>query len=495
MRELINIIDLFEVTISKYGPGKKFLISGSEAGKKLASIVQAQGVDITLGDLIELTGMARYGEQLTVRSDAPIIQVSPGSEQYEFRTENDEFFYLVGSSSGISKGLVHAKDQATQLANKGEIAEGLLGAAMFAKFTQRQSNEEIGLVSEADVWRILESLKQTGQDIYESTVHDANSRISDRITFILKLKTAPYKDLMNPLKRPAMAPLVSSAVGYVNTPRAERYSKYFYLNGKADHISVIADGAASETEKKADVWVAIRDKTGQQRALRLNTSLKTGGVKQFGQVGGSGTESLKKLFEHFQIDIAPFVKRFEKLSETDTDAAMNYIYKQMATTLKQRLAKDNDQSEYHILDGLAHAITFFATLGDPTVELVDFDDGGFKILKFRNLREKLSGIDLTADVFSATRPEVRIYNKGQDNNYLIKIRMKIENRESGGQYVRNIIEKGPLLEKLTKFEYRSFKDLKDIAVPDTVSGRRPEIIHPGRSTRSEPKSTAKRQKR
>lgn len=493
MREIINIIGLFEVTISKYGPGKKFLISGSEAGKKLASIVQSKGIDT--GSVIELTSKAESGEHLTVRADAPIIQVGPGQDQYEFRTEKDEFFYLVGSSSSVSKGLVHAKDIASQLANKGEIAEGLLGAAMFAKFTQRSSNEEIGPVSESDVWRTLESLRQTGQDIYETTVNDSNSRISDRITFILKLKTAPYKDLMNPLKRPAMAPLVSSAVGYVNTPRAERYSKYFYLNGKADHISVIADGAASETEKKADVWVAIRDKNGQQRALRLNTSLKTGGVKQFGQVGGSGTESLKKLFEHFQIDISPYVKRFEKLSDTDTDAAMKYIYKQMATTLKQRLAKDNDQTEYHILDGLAHAITFFATLGDPTVELVDFDDGGFKILKFRNLREKLSGIDLTADIFGSTRPEVRIYNRGQDNNYLIKIRMKIENRESGAQYVRNIIEKGPLLEKLTQFEYRSFSDLSKVAVPNTVSGQRVDIVHPGRQKRSEPTTSGPRQKR
>jgi len=493
MREFLNIIDLFEVTISKYGPGKKFLISGSEAGKKLASMVQTKGIDTD--GIIELTGIARSGEHLTVRADAPIIQVGPGEDQYEFRTENDEFFYLVGSSSAVSKGLVHAKDVASQLANKGEIAEGLLGAAMFAKFTQRSSNEEIGPVSESDVWRILETLKQTGQDIYETTVQDSNSRISDRITFILKLKTAPYKDLMNPLKRPAMSSLVSSAVGYVNTPRAERYSKYFYLNGKADHISIIADGAASETEKKADVWVAIRDKTGQMRALRLNTSLKTGGVKQFGQVGGSGTESLRKLFDHFQIDIEPYIKKFEKLSDTSTDDAMDYIYKQMAATLKKRLSQDNDQTEYHILNGLAHAITYFATLGDPTVELVDFDEGGFKILKFRNLREKLSGIDFTADIFGATRPEVRIFNKGQPNNYLIKIRMKIENRDSGGQYVRNIIEKGPLLEKLTKFEYRSFADLNKVPVPDTVSGQRTAITHPGRKTRSTSTTSGPRQKR
>lgn len=493
MRELLNIIDLFEVTISKYGPGKKFLISDSEAGKKLAGMVQGQGVD-TKG-VIELTGVARSGDHLTVRDGAPIIQVGPGTDQYEFRTDDDNFFYLVGSSSSVSKGLVHAKDEVSQLANKGEIAEGLLGAAMFAKFTQRSGNEEIGPVSEADVWRTLESLKQTGQDIYETTVQDSNNRISDRITFILKLKTAPYKDLMNPLKRPAMSSLVSSAVGYVNTPRAERYSKYFYLNGKADHISVIADGAASETEKKADVWVAIRDKNGQMRALRLNASLKTGGVKQFGQVGGSGTESLRTLFKHFQIDIEPYIKKFEKLSDRSTDEAMDYIYKQMALTLKQRLAKDDDQTEYHILDGLAHAITFFATLGDPTVELVDFDEGGFKILKFRNLREKLAGIDFTADEFGTTRPEVRIFNRGQPNNYLIKIRMKIENRESGAQYVRNIIEKGPLLEKLTKFEYRSFSDLNKVQVPGTVSGQRTDITHPGRKKRPEPKTSAPRQKR
>jgi hypothetical protein len=483
MREFIDIINLFEVTISKYGPGKKFFISSSEPGKKLADLVQNKGINTT--GIIELTGIAKTGEQLTMRDNAPIIQVGPGFEQYEFRTENDEFFYLVGSSSGISKGFVHAKDSVSQLANRGEIAEGLLGAAMFAKFTKRQGNEEIGLVSDSDIWRILESLRQTGKDTLEVTVQDTNSQISDRITFILKLKSAPYKDLMNPLKRAAMSSMVGSAAAYVNTRKAERYSKYFYLNGKADNISIIADGAASETEKKSDVWVAIVDKNGQRRAIRLNTSLKVGGVKQFGQIGGSGTDSLKKLFNHFQIDITPFIKNFEKLSKSNTDAAMDYIYKKMANSLKQRLANDNDQTEYHILNGLAHAITYFATLGDPTVELVDFDDGGFKILNFKNLREKLAGIDFTAEEFGITRPEVRIFNRGQPNNYLIKIRMKIENRSSGLQYVRNIIEKGPLLEKLTQFEYRNFKDLTDIAVPNVVTGKRVNIKPPDANSDTE----------
>lgn len=480
MRDILDKILLLEVTMSKYGPGKKFLVSGSVDGKQLALALQSKGID-TEGP-IELTALASSGQYLTVRPSAPIIPTGKGNDQYEFKDQNQNFFYLTGTSSSVSKGFVHFKDKETDLSNKGEVSEGLLGAAMFAKFTHREPGEDIGIVSEHEVWAVLEKLKQTGKELYQVTVNDSDSVISDTITFSLKLKTGPYKDLMNPLKRPAMAPLVASAVAYVNNPRAESYSKYFYLNGKADEISILADGAASETEKKADVWVAIKDKNGQMRALKLNTSLKVGGVKQFGQVGGSGADSLNKLFGYFDIDFGPYMDKFKKLHAKDEMNAMDWIYNIMADLFKKKLAGNDNSVEYHFIDSLAHAITNFATLGDPNVELVDFDKGGYKILRFRNLNEKLKDVDLTASVLGGkARPEISIYDKNNSKRNLINIRMKIETRKDGSLYLRNIIEKGPLLEELTKFEYRSFDELpkKPIAKPNTVSGQRVDIRPPG----------------
>jgi hypothetical protein len=135
--------------------------------------------------------------------------------------------------------------------------------------------------------------------MYQLSVRDADNAFADTITFLLRLKTGPYRDLMDPAKRQLLINEYSSAAAYVNSSMAERYSKYFYLNGKADDIAILADGAASETEKKADVWVAVKDQNGNMRQLRLNTSLKIGGIKQFGQVGGSTVESMQKLWSYF----------------------------------------------------------------------------------------------------------------------------------------------------------------------------------------------------
>jgi len=445
MRELINIIDtLNEVTMSNYGPGQQFLISGSKTGQKFKQILAAQGLDTD--SIITMTG--------THVNDGPVFQLGKGNTAYSFQNEEGQIWSVQGSESGISGPFVHYKGGAGEegkIANRGEIAEGILGAAMFSKFTKRESQEEIGQVTPQDIAAILDQLKQTSKDMYQVAVRDANNQYADTITFLLRLKTGPYRDLMDPAKRELLANEYASAAAYVNSLMAERYSKYFYLNGKADDIAVMADGAASETEKKTDVWVGVRGKDGKIRQLRLNSSLKIGGVKQFGQVGGSSIESMQKLWSYFDIDVTGYLDLYSKKLKKDQFEAIGFLYKNITKTLAAQLAGDSESSEYQFVDKLAHVITHFATLGDPNVELVDFDKGGFKILRFRNLAAKLKTVDLTATyLLGKATPEIAIHDRANPKNILVSIRSKRETKKSGEIYVRNLIEKGRLLEELTK---------------------------------------------
>jgi DNA repair exonuclease SbcCD nuclease subunit len=99
-------------------------------------------------------------------------------------------------------------------------------------------------------------------------------------------------------------------------------------------------------------------------------------------------------------------------------------------------------------------------LGDPNTELVDFDKGGFKILRFNNLEKKLSKIDLTATYISSKkRPEISIHDVNDPKKELISIRCKVENKDNG-PYVRNYIEKGKLLEEITKVQYQAWDELE-----------------------------------
>lgn len=485
MRDLINIILLNEVTLSKYGPGQKFIISNSQSGQLLSSLLAQQGIDIF--GTIELTNKSLGDQSLTYRGEV-IVSMGKGKDVYEFRTEDNVYFYVQGTTGAIQGALNHSKEES--ISNRGEVSEGILGAAMFAKFTKRQPGEEVGTVTPLDITNILDRLQSQGDDVYSVTVNDADSDIADTISFVLRLKTGPYQDLMNPLKRKLLVNELNSAAAYVNSAMAERYSKYFYLNGRADEINIMADGAASETEKKSDVWVGIRDKNGTIRTLKLNASLKVGGVAQFGQVGGSDTESMTKLFGYFGIDVAPYVNKFERQYKKDPIKAVEFMYRQITNELQQRLAGNDDTEEVRFVDQVAQAVTHFATLGDSNVELVDFDKGGFKILRFKNLHYKLRNIDLTASYTGKTRPEISIHDVADPKKELISIRCKVENKKSG-PYIRNYIEKGSLLEEITKIQDRKFKDTE---LPDPEQ-KRVQIRPKGRLVKPRTQDIAPRQKR
>jgi aspartate 1-decarboxylase len=379
---------------------------------------------------------------------ASVGKNGPSIAGQAFRDADDQIWVYHGSASGMNSCFVHAD----KLANRGEIAEGILGAAMFAKFTKRAPSAEIAQVTVQDIERILNSLNSKEKDIYSVTVKDADNKHADTITFDLFLKTKPYQDLMDLKKRDALKQEFSSAAAYVNTPNAERYSRYFYINGRADSIEIIANGALAEKSSKVDVFVQVNGKK-----LRLNTSLKVGGVKQFGQVGGSEIESMTKLWRYFGVDILPYVEKYETLRKDDQFAALEYMYRNIAVQLTQELAGDNDTKEAKFIRNIAGAVSYFATLGEKNVELVDFSKGGFKILRFHDLGHKLRKINLTASYKEAKgRPEIGIHDVDNPKRELVSVRVKIENKKNGEQYVRNIIEKGPLLEELTTVQKGSW---------------------------------------
>jgi hypothetical protein len=444
MRNLINIIN--EATIADYPMGTLFLISGSKNGQQLAKLLEPQGINV--GD--PMTSVDWAEAQDPEEYVATVGVNKPGQPAQAFRDADGQLWIYYGGTSGMNSSFVHAD----KLANRGEIAEGILGAAMFSKFTKRAPAEEIAQVTAQDVERVLNSLKAAGEDTYQVEVKDADNKHADTVRFELVLKTKPYQDLMDPGKRDALKNEFASAAAYVNTPMAERYSKYFYLNGKADEINIIANGAASETSSKVDVFVQVNG-----RRLKLNTSLKVGGVKQFGQVGGSETGSMIKLWRYFGIDIAPYVKKFEKMRDKDQFEALEYMYRSIADQLSKELAGDNDTKEAKFVTNISKAVEFFATLGDKNVELVDFSKGGFKILRFNNLVQKMRTVDLTATYKEAKgRPEIGIHDVDNPKRELLSIRVKIENKKDG-PYVRNIIEKGPLLEEIAKVQERGWSEI------------------------------------
>jgi hypothetical protein len=480
MRNLINLIEsiVTEATLSKYGPGKMLMISDSQAGQPLIDALRQQGVDPT-GPMELLDANKALANPKKVAGT--VGKNKPGVVVYAFKNNKGQIWASYGNPA-----MVHyhgpstdKPDEVGKISNRGDVAEGILGAAMFAKFTKREGGTDIGTVTVQDVVRVLGTLKPVGNDYYQVQVKDADNRHADTITLSVQLKTVPYQDLLDPAKRHLLAKEFSSAIGYVNSAMAERYSRFFYLNGKADEIAVVADGKAGEGEAKPDVWVIVKDPQGNPRKLKLNVSLKTKGIGQFAQVGGTSVSSMRELWAYFGINVdeQEFIKQYENDSKQDQQKALAFLYGKIAEVLAAKLEGDDINAEVRFVDQLSKAITYFATMDEKGVELVDFDAGGFKILRFNKLRQQLRNTNLTASFIAPRtadgKPEIAVHEVGNPKNVLVAVRAKIENKISqrtGEKYIywRNIIEKGPLLEKITTVQQKSWKELehpnpKDIA--------------------------------
>ena len=340
--------------------------------------------------------------------------------------------------------------QADKLANKGEIAEGVLGAAMFAKLSARV-NTGIGNVGGPEVWQVIDQLKNSGQDSYSVELHDkGKTLVNDKIQFTLRLKAAPYRDIMDPKKRSLMNDLLSSALAYANSERAQEYSEHFFLNGKPDIISVVSDGVSGEKTRKTDVEVYVTDpKTGKVDKRKLNISLKAGS-EQMGQVGGWEFAKMNELWTKFGIMIDSYQDEYNDIvKKKGVDAAVEFIYREANQLLQQLLSGDFDDEEYIYLRKFFNGIDYFATLNDPSIELVSFEGGRHKVLKFSQLAKKLKEINLTSAYNETTKnPRVDIFD-GNSGKIFLTIRHKTEDM---GKVRRNYIEKGPLLSELASIE-------------------------------------------
>jgi hypothetical protein len=452
--KLAELKQLNEVTFAKLKPGESGLaISDNQIGQALVGYIDKTKFDydaeplvvMSFGDTLNPPKKGMYSVWTLPKPGAP------GKPQYSLvlKNKNNQVIDIRGSKSKVEGAFVHSSESKT--ANKGEIAEGLLGAALFAKLKQRKG-DIIGAITANDLWAVIDQLKQTGEDEYSVSLPDADGKlVKDSIRFTLKLKAAPYKDIMNIEKRPLIGDLVNSAVAYANGRDVQRYSQHFFKNGRPDVIHVVSDGVSGEESRKTDVELLVSDpkNPGQMRSTRINISLKTGGIGQFGQVGGSEFENVAAFFDKFGIDLNSIKDEFDAVDlKQGREAAVAYAYEGSAETINDLLSGDYDDEEYLYLRDLAKTISYFTTLNNPQVIMVDFSKGGYKMFRFDRVEELLKSVDLTSKFISdKARPEIIIYDKNNPKDVLLRLRAKIENKPEG-IYIRNIVEKGPLFEKI-----------------------------------------------
>jgi len=358
-----------------------------------------------------------------------------------------------GSTQSASGGDEEDPEKPT-LSNRGLIAEGILGAGLFAKFIKRD-----GAISVADITQVLDRFKAGETEIQ---VQDIAGDVADTFQLVLKMKKGPYRDIFDKNKRPLLEDEYNAVVKFANGPYAKKYSSFFARNGKADTVRVISDGVSEETTTKTDVYVQMpseidkdeRSKNfGKPRVLKFEVSLKSGAVRQIGQIGGSDFDKQIKLWDLFGVDVKDLQKEYES-KDTEKEKLL-VTYKAVAQRLGDALLGDKDDTERKVLRKIEDAIKYFATRRDPKVRVVKFDKGDYKMLDITRIDNKIMDqIDLTT-VFTTGKsglPTVIVKDKQmKDTKYITRIRVKTE-KVKGGLYFRNIIEMGPMLEEMLKIE-------------------------------------------
>jgi hypothetical protein len=446
----ITEASVFKKVNNQYIPGYRMSISTKSGGKAVTAI-QAVIKDFDPSEVLSVAAQEAEPTHTVGLS-------KKSTATYNLARPNGEIIQLQGSPSEIESSLnavgpaIDPNDTSgkIKMPNKGDTAEALLGGAMFAKLLNRDSGQ-IGEVSTDDVWRIFDSLKPESGDDYLVRSKDLGGA-TDKVWFRLKVKNTVKTALKEPTMRKKLTSWLESPVNYVNSPAGTEYAEEFYKNGKPDELGVISDGLSAQSDKKTDVYTAVKDpKSGNVKKELLPTSLKAG-AEQFAQHSGGKWAAMKEMFSKLGVtfpatekdDIA---KDYEGLQgEQKQIEAAAKVYEKAAGMINAQFKSDADEAKF--VKTIAHALRYWATSDDDNVQVVSFGSrGSYDVLQFKieKLIPVMKRLQLRAEtILTGDNPKLLITDL-KTGGVLFQLRTYLQTKKDGSKYQRNIIEKGPLL--------------------------------------------------
>jgi len=441
---LFTEASVFKTTNNQYIPGYRMSISTKSGGAAIDAVRNS------------VPGFDASEELTIVPQDAPsqykVTLSKATTHNFKLKRPNGEIVELLGTKSAIESslnGLGSAIDptapEKQKMPNKGDTAEGLLGAAMFVKLLKRE-NGVIGKVESSDLWSVFDKLKPVSGDDFMITSKDAGGA-TDTVWFRLKVKGFVRTALSNPALRKKMDDWAQSPINYVNSSQGTEFAEQFYTNGQPDEIGIISDGLSAQSDRKSDVYTIIKDpKTGKVAKELLPISLKAG-AEQFAQHSGNSYKAMAEMFGKMGIQLHGNSKdTYDSLQKQGRPEEAAYgVYTGAAKTFNSTVVTDRQEAKF--IAQLANAIDSWATGGMSNVQLVSFGSrGAFEVLQFNNLLPKMKSLDLVAETHWGENPKFIIRDKKQ--GILFHIRTYLQTKSDGTKYQRNVIEKGPLLSKI-----------------------------------------------
>ena len=334
---------------------------------------------------------------------------------------------------------------------KGDVAEGVIAAAIGARFAYKGRP-----IREQNVYGIIRKLAQKPPKNYPTkkgkyveeffNSPNADPKIWDKVKVYVSLAAGNMRVLLDRKEEPLLKPYVRSAVQYVNSPNPTSWAREVYENNRVDYIEVISDGLGGQRTTKVDTMVKITNDKGKPVPVDINLSLKVDDIKQFGQVSGVGFDVQKELWKRmfgYGSEIQPMEKKYNTLLQVQKKytEAVNMVYKKVDKLVTAQLESNPQQ----VVSNISNGLTYFATLHDPNVQMLNLGKGGTKLYSFHQTYEALRGI-------TNWKTDLKVQKNGyytlvikSGKRTLVQIRIRPGVKSDGTPYIRNLIEKGPLM--------------------------------------------------
>jgi len=400
--------------------------------------------------------------------------------------------------SDAIKNLLTGKAAGSNVANKGELAEGYHSVAVFARLIHRPLKD----IDVNDILDIIGRL-QNGVPLILDKVKETTSKVADKFELRIRLKPQAWAEFKDPKTIEFMGKLIDSIISDANH-ESSKYAHRFATNQALDFARVVGDGVSDESERKTDVsFENHREKKFAGFSLKIDTT------KQVHQVGGGAVQDSKKgpkataeqRFEILAHNLFAVDGRFplanisstkpDFLASTDIVQMQQIAYQAATDSFNQSFASDDTEKAF--VRQLIGAMKYWMGRDDPNIKVKQFTMSGTYILdpsKVDTLIER-DDIQLEATYTDATKdnlPKLTIKDS-KSGKPLVTFRTY----RNGKGYVRNYIEKESLWVELTMIRHIPNKPNKEVVKkPAKTVAQGPSMaaprynLRPNKMTKKEP---------
>ena len=343
--------------------------------------------------------------------------------------------------------------------NKGDVSEGILAAAITARFLSKTKR-----IGNTDVLNVIRKLNRPtavgGKGLTSLTSFSSPNeepKVTDEVICKVNLAEMNMKAFMNQsiYTDNDIRSLVTAAAQFANGRYIMEWADLMFTNNQKNKIEVLSEGLLDQTGTKVDLKVKIDDEQAS-----VGISLKAGDVKQFGQVGGSKFDSMKSLFSPLGVkyDLAFETKYVNMLAEKNIAGSLTLAYTEAVSQLKSKPQKT-------LVKALSDFMKYHATLNEDNVALVQLNREEASVYDFNKLSKKLVGSEVEIELSEGITDKLQGFKGGNKipkinftikgtNDILFTIRLKLEGNRLGSDgkrrplVVRSYIEKGKATTKL-----------------------------------------------